>query len=161
MKQAFKKMDSVRRQSEPKDTVKNLLTKSPREIIYSPTKTEFLGIKQVLAEVVRFRHTRYLNLTVKAALAQPVMVNEQNKLYIVSAGQMISLSSIGRTGSKGTEKRNVNELQLVYSLPEDDFKLLSSQKVTSVKIDYDGGEWVLNLDVEGSEKIKKICMQSR
>jgi hypothetical protein len=151
MKRAFKRMDSIRRQSGPKDTVKNILIKSPLEIIYHVQKPEVLGIKQLSVQAVRFRHSHYLNLVLSAGLAKPMMVNEQSRLYLISAdNQTIILNSMGSGLSKGTEKRNTSELKLTYNLSESDFGFLLSKKIVSVRMEYAGGEWVLNIGSEGA-----------
>jgi hypothetical protein len=125
----------------------------------NPSKSVVSGVQQLSLQTLRFRHSRYLSLVLKAGLAKPVLVNEQSKLYLTSADNTtITLNSGGKAISKGSEKRNSSELRMVYNLTEDDFRFLSGKKVVSAKIDYVGGEWVLNIDNDGSENIKKACV---
>ena len=112
--------------------------------------------------MVRFRHSHYLNLVVKAGLTKPVSVNVQDKLHLVMVDNTsIVLNSIGKGISKGSEKRNSNILRLAYNLTDDDFKSLLSKKITAIKIAYTEGEWIVNIGNDGSENIKKACTLTR
>ncbi|MDB5089166.1 MAG: hypothetical protein JWR09_3160 [Mucilaginibacter sp.] len=158
MKREFMRMDSLRRLSVPQDTVKNVLTKSPFSVIYHVSKQGAPGVQQLSLQSARFRHSHFLNILLKAGLTKPISVSEQHKLYIeFTDNKTITLYSMGRASPKGNGTRSSSNFTLVYALPDKDLELLLSKKIVSVKIDYDGGNWIININDAASENIKKVC----
>jgi hypothetical protein len=161
MKRAFMRKDSLRRQSVPQDTVKNVLIKSPFFVIYNTTTSVISGIQKISLQGIRFRHSHFLNLVINAGLTKPVNVSEQSKLYLALAdGKNIILTISGGARSKGNGK-NSSDLKLMYNLPDSEFKRLLNGNIVSIKMEYDGGAWVFDINNAAAGNIKRACFLTK